>query len=126
MSLLYYSLLRLLLLLAFGGLAYAVGMRGFLLLLVAFLGSGIMSYFVLSRVRGRAGEQVGGFFGRINSRIDAATRAEDDEDPAQVDVTTSDPSDAATEAADAPTSESSSEDKDSSADSSDDNSAPRS
>ncbi len=126
MSLLYYSLLRLLLLLAFGGLAYAVGMRGFLLLLVAFLGSGIMSYFVLSRVRGRAGEQVGGFFGRINSRIDAATRAEDDDDPAQVDVTTSGPSDTATEAADSPTSDSSSEDRDSSADSSDDSSAPRS
>ncbi len=123
----YYSLLRVLLLIVFGLFAYAVGIRNeFQLLIVAFLGSGIMSYFVLSRVRGRAGEQVGGFFGRINSRIDAATRAEDDEDPAQVDVTTSEPSDAATEAADARTSESSSEDKDSSADSSDDNSAPRS
>ena len=126
MSLLYYSLLRLLLLLAFGGLAYAVGMRGFLLLLVAFLGSGIMSYFVLSRVRGRAGEQVGGFFGRINSRIDAATRAEDDDEPAQVDVTESESADTASEAADAPTGDASPQDKESSADSSDDNSAPRS
>ncbi len=63
-----------------GGLAYAFGMRGILLLIVAFLGSGIISYFVLDRIRNNAGQQLGGFFHRINNRIDAATRAEDDDD----------------------------------------------
>lgn len=63
-----------------GGLAYALGMRGILLLIVAFLGSGIISYFVLDRIRNNAGRQLGGFFHRINDRIDTATRAEDDDE----------------------------------------------
>lgn len=109
-------MLRLLLLLAFGGLAYAAGMRGFLLLLVAFLGSGIMSYFVLSRVRGKAGQQVGGFFGKINSRIDAATRAEDGDDPAAVDVTTAESSDSAPGSDETPADDAASADPDPAAD----------
>ena len=80
MSLLYYTLLRILMLVTVGGLAYALGMRGILLLIVAFLGSGIISYFVLDRIRNNAGRQLGGFFHRINDRIDTATRAEDDEE----------------------------------------------
>ena len=80
MSLLYYTLLRLLMLLSVGGLAYAFGMRGFLLLLTAFLGSGVLSYFILDRVRNSAGQQLGGFFHRVNDRIDAATRAEDQDE----------------------------------------------
>ena len=80
MSLLYYTLLRILMLVTVGGLAYALGMRGILLLIVAFLGSGIISYFVLDRIRNNAGRQLGGFFHRINDRIDTATRAEDDDE----------------------------------------------
>ena len=60
-----------------GGAAYAAGMRGFLLILVAFVGSGVMSFFVLRGPRTQLGNDVGGFFKRINDRIDAATTAED-------------------------------------------------
>ncbi|MFN8125423.1 MAG: DUF4229 domain-containing protein [Candidatus Nanopelagicales bacterium] len=74
-----YSSLRLLVLLAVGGLAFAVGLRGWVLLVVAFVGSGALSIFVLSGPRNRLGGDVGGVFHRINERIDAATRAEDDE-----------------------------------------------
>ena len=56
-----------------GGAAYAAGMRGFLLILVAFVGSGVMSFFVLRGPRTQLGNDVGGFFKRINDRIDAAT-----------------------------------------------------
>ena len=49
-----YSLHRLLLLLAVGVLLYAVGLRGWLLLLLAFLVSGVLSYFVLMRSRNEA------------------------------------------------------------------------
>lgn len=75
-----YTLLRLLLLVSFAGLSYALGMRGLLLLLVAFLGSGVVSFFVLRSVRTSAGEQVGGFFRHLNARIDAAASAEDSDD----------------------------------------------
>lgn len=73
-----YSGLRIALLVAVGGLAYAVGMRGLLLLLVAFLGSGLLSVFVLRGSRDQLGSNVGGVFQRMNDRIDAATRAEDE------------------------------------------------
>jgi hypothetical protein len=79
-AIVYYSLLRLLLLVSFGGLAYAVGMRGPLLLIAAFVGSGIVSYFALRRPRAQVGDEVGGFFHRMNARIDAAARAEDDDE----------------------------------------------
>ncbi len=72
-----YSGLRLLVLLAVGGLAFAVGLRGWVLLVVAFVGSGALSIFVLSNPRNKLGADVGGVFHRINDRIDAATRAED-------------------------------------------------
>lgn len=72
-----YSALRLLILVAVGGLAFAVGMRGMLLLVVAFVGSGVVSIFALRGSRAQFGSAVGGFFARINDRIDAATRAED-------------------------------------------------
>lgn len=79
-----YSFLRLLLLIVVGGAAYAAGMRGLLLILVAFVGSGIMSFFVLRGPRSQFGDDVGGFFKRINARIDAATTAEDIDPPARV------------------------------------------
>lgn len=76
-SFLWYSAQRLLLLLAVGGLAYAVGMRGLLLIAAAFLGSGVLSLFVLRGSRDAFGRSIGGFFRRLNDRIDAASRAED-------------------------------------------------
>lgn len=72
-----YTGARLGLLLVVGGLAYAVGMRGFLLLVAAFIGSGVVSFFVLRGPRSELGSDVGGFFRRINDRIDEASRKED-------------------------------------------------
>ncbi len=72
-----YTGARLGLLVVVGGLAFAVGMRGLLLLLVAFLGSGLLSLFVLRGSRAKFGTDVGGFFRRINDRIDEASRKED-------------------------------------------------
>lgn len=47
----------------------------------AILISGAISVVVLDRQRGRVGLAAGGFFSRINARIDAATRAEDIDEP---------------------------------------------
>lgn len=102
MSLLFYTLLRILMLVSVGGLAYALGMRGILLLIVAFLGSGIISYFVLDRIRNNAGRQLGGFFHRINDRIDTATRAEDDDEDAATPTASAPPADSTAPTADPP------------------------
>jgi hypothetical protein len=45
----------------------------------AILISGAISIVVLDRPRDRVGAAAGRFFGRINARIDASTRSEDDE-----------------------------------------------
>jgi hypothetical protein len=45
----------------------------------ALLISGAISVVVLDRPRNRVGLAAGGFFGRINERIDASARAEDDD-----------------------------------------------
>jgi len=55
-------------------------LRGLWALFVAVIVSGVLSAFVLNRQRTAMGEVVGGFFGRINARIDAASRAEDEWD----------------------------------------------
>ncbi len=47
---------------------------------VALLISGAISLVVLDRQRGRMGAVAGGFFARMNARIDAAARAEDIDD----------------------------------------------
>lgn len=51
-------------------------------LVLAILVSGAISIVVLDRPRERVGHVAAGFFGRINERIEASTRAEDyDDDP---------------------------------------------
>ena len=52
----------------------------------AILISGAISLVLLDRQRGRVGRATGGFFARINARIDAATRAEDIDEPWPVPV----------------------------------------
>jgi hypothetical protein len=52
--------------------------RGLWGLFVAIIVSGVLSAFVLNRQRTAMGEVIGRFFGGINARIDAASRAEDD------------------------------------------------
>ena len=47
---------------------------------VAILISGALSLVLLDRQRGRVGQAAGGFFSRLNDRIDAAARAEDIDD----------------------------------------------
>lgn len=75
-----YSTLRLAFLLAVGLVAYLLGLRGLLLAVVAFLVSGVLSFVLLDRQRDALGESVGSVFSRINARIEANTRSEDDED----------------------------------------------
>ena len=73
-----YTGLRLLLLLAVGGLLYLTGARGFLLILLAFLVSGALSLVWLDRPRSTMSAGFGRVMGRMNDRIDAAASAEDD------------------------------------------------
>ncbi len=54
--------------------------RGLWAVAVAILASGLISLFLLNRQRAAMSSVVGGFFGRINARIDAASQAEDDWD----------------------------------------------
>jgi uncharacterized protein DUF4229 len=85
-SALAYTTARLLLFVAATGLLYLAGARGLLLLGLALLVSGIASYVLLSRQRdrmsGALSARLSGARGRIDefrSRLDAGTRAEDDE-----------------------------------------------
>ena len=55
-------------------------LRGLWAVAVAILMSGLISLFLLNRQRAAMSSVVGGFFGRINARIDAASQAEDDWD----------------------------------------------
>lgn len=86
MAFIRYTTLRLAMLIAVGGVGYLLGLRDILLLIVAFLVSGILSLVLLDRQRDAMGASVGSVFSRINARIEASTRAEDaddDERPAQ-------------------------------------------
>lgn len=62
------------------GLFYSFGMRGILLLVTGFLVSGLLSYIFLSTPREAMAQKVGGFFGRINDRIESSAHAEDEDD----------------------------------------------
>ena len=77
MAFIRYSTLRLAMLLLVGGIAYLLGLRDIILAIVALVGSGIISLFVLDRQRDAMGESVGGLISRINARIDANSRKED-------------------------------------------------
>lgn len=83
-----YTLLRLSLLVAIGLVAYAVGARGIALVVIAFIGSGVVSLFVLRAPREDVARKLAdradpsrprrGPLARINQRIEAANRAEDE------------------------------------------------
>jgi hypothetical protein len=72
-----YTSLRIVLLLAVGGLLYLTGLRGFLLVLLAFLLSGALSLVWLDRPRSQMGAGFGRAIGKVNERIDRAAAAED-------------------------------------------------
>ena len=77
-SVLWYSVLRI-------GLFFGIWLpiqlltqlRGLWAVVIALVASGLVSAFVLNRQRNAMSETVGGFFSRINERIEASTRAED-------------------------------------------------
>lgn len=80
LAVLTYTGLRVLLLLAVWLiLQLFTSLRGWLSVAVALVISGLVSVFLLNRQRASMGLVVSSFFGGINARIDAATRAEDDD-----------------------------------------------
>jgi hypothetical protein len=75
-----YTVARLALFAAVLAPLYLLGMRGFLLLVLAVVLSGVLSLVLLNGVRARFSGVLSGYFARINQRIDTATRAEDDDE----------------------------------------------
>lgn len=87
LAVLSYTWLRALLLFAVWLLLQLVTpLRGWLSVVVALLVSGVISLFLLNRQRASMSVVVASFFGGINARIDAATRAEDDDFESEVSV----------------------------------------
>lgn len=79
-----YTLMRVLLFIAVWLLLQLLSpLRGLWALALALLVSGAISFFLLNRQRDAMSGVVAGFFGRINARIDANTRKEDDDDLAE-------------------------------------------
>lgn len=78
MAILRYTALRLLLFVAAAALLYLVGLRGFLLLIVALLISGAVSLVVLSRSRDDVSSAITHRISEVNRRIDERAAAEDD------------------------------------------------
>lgn len=73
-----YTLLRILLLVAVGGLLYLLGARGLVLIILAFLVSGALSLVWLDKPRSQASQGLGRAIGKINDKIDAAAAKEDE------------------------------------------------
>ena len=59
------------------GIGYVFGLRGPLLIILGFLGSGLLSLVLLNNQRSALGGRVSGYFSRINQKLDANTRKED-------------------------------------------------
>lgn len=81
-----YTSARILLFIAAGALFYLTGARGLLLLALALIVSGVVSYVVLSRARDRMSASLTGRlsgvrarFGEFSQRIDEGARAEDED-----------------------------------------------
>ena len=72
-----YTLSRLGLLALTLGIGYVFGLRGPLLIILGFLGSGLLSLVLLNNQRSALGGRVSGYFSRINQKLDANTRKED-------------------------------------------------
>jgi hypothetical protein len=61
------------------GLGYLASLRGIILLLAAFLGSGLLSFVLLTKQRTAMGEKLGGALSAVNKKIEANTSKEDDD-----------------------------------------------
>jgi hypothetical protein len=78
-SALAYTSARILLFVAATGVLYLVGARGLLLIALALVVSGIVSFIVLSRQRDAMSAAFTGRIQGFRSRLDAGARAEDDD-----------------------------------------------
>ena len=76
---LFYTVLRFAVFFVVFGVLYAAGARSFLLLAASILISGILSYFVLSPQRAAMSGAISKRVTDFRDRLDAGTRAEDDE-----------------------------------------------
>lgn len=74
-----YTLMRLVLFAAVLGVLALAGVQSFLLLALAILISGVLSYFLLWRQRTAMSDSLTRRVTGLRSRLDAATRAEDDD-----------------------------------------------
>jgi hypothetical protein len=72
-----YTLARLGLLAITLGIGYLFGLRGPLLIILGFLGSGLLSLVLLNSQRSQLGGRVSEYFAGINQKLDANTRKED-------------------------------------------------
>ncbi|MSV54181.1 MAG: DUF4229 domain-containing protein [Actinobacteria bacterium] len=72
-----YTLARFGLLVLTLGIGYVAGLRGVILLILGFLGSGIVSFVLLNKQRSQLGGRIAGYFSNLNAKIDANTRKED-------------------------------------------------
>ena len=75
-----YTTMRLLLLIAAGGICALIGLRGIGLIIVAFLISGVISLFLLRDQREEYTSHVSKYFNKLNNRIDLASSKEDELD----------------------------------------------
>jgi Mn2+/Fe2+ NRAMP family transporter len=78
-SALAYTSARILLFVAATGVLYLVGARGLLLLALALLVSGVVSFIVLSRQRDAMSAAFTGRIHGFRARLEAGARAEDDD-----------------------------------------------
>jgi len=58
-------------------LGFLVHLRGIILLVAAFLGSGLLSFVLLNKQRSAMGEKIGSALSSVNEKIEANTRKED-------------------------------------------------
>ena len=58
-------------------LGYLANLRGVILLVAAFLGSGLLSFVLLSKQRAAMGAKIGGAVTAVNEKIESNTRKED-------------------------------------------------
>ena len=75
-----YTLARLGLLAVTLGICYLIGLRGPMLIIVGFLGSGLVSLLLLNSQRSQLVGRISGYFSGINQKLDANTRKEDSDE----------------------------------------------
>ena len=72
-----YTLARFGLLTVTLGIGYLFGLRGPLLIILSFLGSGLLSLVMLNNQRSQLGGRISGYFSRLNQKLEENTRKED-------------------------------------------------